>query len=281
MTETEQAHLASGALRSLYEKVRIFFEDHGLGPSTPSVAADDLIQFPRRESVVTLHIQASLLLIQGAEHLSAFLELTSYKTPSLAPSANARAIVENSALARWLFDSNIPIRRRVRRSLALRYADLIQQKKIVKARDKNTDITKIDQRIDAIEALSVELGFELIINKKGNRDGVGERMTPFTEIVKNEIDHEANYRVLSSLTHGNVSTLRQLGYQIIGDDRSDDGAIIEGYVSPLVILYMIHVVADAFSQAVEAKTRLFGWDIERLNRELNPLLRTLNSSVGN
>ncbi len=269
MAAKQEALASIRALHEFYEKAGALTQLQGISPKPGSIAAKGLDEYEREESVQSVHAQGSILLQQATDHLAAFIQLAINHEITLALSANARAVVENSAIAYWLLDREVTIHKRVCRSLSFRKADLEQQRKIAKAWDPDFDPTNIDQRLDVVEALSVRLGFERISRVR------------FTEIVRDTIGYEAHYRVLSALVHGNTSPLRQLGYQEVESLEGDDGVTIERSVPPLVVIYLCQVVAGAFIDALGAKFQLFGWDIDGLANEVNPVLHILNTVVEN
>lgn len=270
----ENRHTSSALadLRSLYLKAGDLFDRQGLDPVDNSIASYDLANFKRRESVESLHAQGALLIKQVFDHTSAFIQLASEQEPTLASSANARAVVENSALACWLSDSSVPSDERIARSLALRYNNLREQQKTLATWDPSVDTR---DRIDSVILLSSELGFEPVVDRKGRVVGAGRRLPSYTSLVEEVLDYEAYYRLLSGLVHANIPILRSLGYTIV--DYAQDGVTIEMSLNPKTVETMCQVVAGAFSITIESKFILFGWDHSALKRELNPLLRSLNT----
>lgn len=268
----KNARSALTDLRSLYIRAGTLYDRHGLNPTENSAASYDLINFTRRESIESLHAQGTMLIKQVSDHTEAFIQLTSDEEPTLASSANARAVVENAALACWLFDVRVSGNERVARSLALRYENLREQQKTLASWNPSVDT---NHRINAVVTLSTELGFEPVVDKNGKLIGAGTSFPNYTKLVKDVLDYEPYYRLLSGLVHANIPILRALGYEVV--DHIRGGTIIEMSLKPGTIVTMCQVVAGAFSKAVESKFVLFGWDHSGLANELNPILQSINT----
>ena len=66
-----------------------------------------------------------------------------------------------------------------------------------------------------------------IVNKKGKRLGIGQKMPSATEVVKLMLDEEEMYRLLSAVTHGHDWAIRGLGFSPVleGDLRPAVGGV--------------------------------------------------------
>ena len=172
-------------------------------------------------------------------------------------------MLEPCALASWLLDPRIDAHTRVGRVLALRYAGLEQQLKLIRADVESEnylqEIQGTNDRIDEVEQDALETGYAPIA-----------KMPSATDVIKLMLDEESTYRLLSAVTHGHSWALTDLGFTRApeGDPSPDVGgvsvAMFEKTVNVTNLALSGLTMARAFAKPVWDKCNYAGWDKERL-----------------
>lgn len=262
----EQAVKALQGVEELHDKTADFFNSQGLEPKSDSPAAKELQAFKRPESLLTAYGQGTGLIEVAADHLIAVTKTLTEPAQTVAPWTTARVVLEASALSCWLLDTKITARVRVGRSLSFRYEGLIQQKKFVKAIGVKTD--DVNLRIEEVEAMAESLGFAKLRSKKsGDRTGIGQIMPSVTEIIRDTLQEEANYRLFSAMAHAHHWAYTQLSFKKAGETAVMNNKVffMEKHISLETVLWLCGVVARCLAQTIKHQCELFGWNTARLN----------------
>lgn len=114
------------ALQDFLNQTSVIWNAQGNQPAPSSQAALELASFVRPESVGTAYSQALMLFEAAADYSMALVKTLTEPAESVAPWACARSVLETSALATWLGDTNINALQRVQRSLVFRHEGLTQ-----------------------------------------------------------------------------------------------------------------------------------------------------------
>lgn len=252
----EKALSAVEALEDLHDSVAKFLREHGREPTPDSQAMQELQQFQDPRFVATAHSQGEVLIEAAGDQLMGVVEGLEEPALAFSPWSNSRAALEASAISAWLLDTSIDTEERVRRSFSFRIEGLEQQKKIARTTDA-FNVSQVEDRIDEVEDQARQLGFSGI-----------KQMQNATDLVKNVLHEEMQYRLSSAVTHGHDFALREVGFGKLIDNPSKN-PMMEKEIKPVYMLHLCNTTAEAFLHAVRTKARLLGID-EKLEPEIRP-----------
>ena len=248
------------ALSRFCDEIRSFHADYGNGFSPGSQAVHEQAASPRPQSLVTAWCQAALLIELGGDHITAFVKTITEPMEAFACLTCIRSMLEPCALASWLLDPRIDAHTRIGRVLALRYAGLEQQLKLIRADvESEKKLQEIQDRIDEVGQDARETGYAPIA-----------KMPSATDVIKLMLDEESMYRLLSAVTHGHNWALMALGLTCApeGDPSPDVGgvsvAMFEKTVNVTNLALSGLTMARAFAKPVWDQCNYAGWDKERL-----------------
>jgi hypothetical protein len=156
----------------------------------------------------------------AADQLMTLVRSLTEPVQTISPWTCLRAILESSGLAVWFLEPDIGARLRVQRSFAFRFEGLDQQRKWMRIAHES-EVDKVTARIDAVEQIALNLGYERIVDRNGRRIGLGQAMPTVTEIIRDAFDEEVTYRVLSAIAHGHPWALAQLGFQLMDESQEN------------------------------------------------------------
>ncbi len=245
------------------------------GPTANSLATSESTSFADPEDVMTAYSQGLILLDVAEDQAEAFIRSVVDPALSFAVWTSVRVVLESSALAAWLFDTDIAVKIRVQRSLAFRYEGLEQHLKLLKSIGRQAEQDKLVKRIDSIESEAIALGFNKVIDRKGRRIGIGQVMPSVTEIIRDILNEEKAYRILSAVAHGHFWALQQLGMQTVIDQSTTswdsiqaDTKALQKHLRPEGVGYLCVMTASVFTKALWRASNLFDWDRVRLKEIL-------------
>ena len=270
------------ALSRFYDEIRNFHADHGndLAPDSPAVNEKD--ESPHPASLIVAWSMATTLIESGGQHVTAFVKTITVPVEPIACFTCVRSMLESCALAAWLLEPNIDAHTRVGRVFAIRYEGMEQYRKYVQAAGgSNNDLQIIRDRINEVEQDALNLGYNQVVNKKGKRIGIGEKMPSATEVIKLMLDEESKYRLLSAVAHGHDWAIRRLGFSPVptGDRRPDVGGVpVTMYEKTVDVEKLARfglTVANAFAKPVWYKCNYAGWDKKRLTGVLESIFDEL------
>ncbi|HEU0015283.1 MAG TPA: hypothetical protein VFQ45_16465 [Longimicrobium sp.] len=271
------------ALTTLHGGVAAFVNEQGILPSAHSQADNETRTFSRPESVQTVCSQANLFIEVAADQLTAFTKTITEPFETIAPWTCIRALLESAALAAWLLDPRPSVHERVGRSLALRYEGLDQQLKFVRIAAPS-DAPAILTRIDEVERDAIGMGFQVVTDRHGKRNGIGQRMPSATVVIRDTLDEEKMYRMLSAVAHGHFWAIHQLGFRRnTSRDKtlSSSGvhlSALEKEVNLPGMAYLTLLSAKAFGRAVWNQCQYYGWNQGRLVTILENAADEMNAS---
>jgi hypothetical protein len=241
------------------KKISIFLDNCGFDPLPGSPAEKEIRSFSRPKSVETAFSTASQLLIAANDYLKALDSLVDQKMFSVAPWSCARGMLEASAICTWLFDKGIDPKQRVSRSLSLRYASLREQIKMARYDDDNALINQIKDRIEDIERIAVSLGFELVRDRNGHRNGIGQKKPNITLLIEDQFGEELQYRILSGMAHSNYTVLTSLSFTKTNLGRRS-GAVLREAVPITIQTSLVSQAASIYVKCLWLKTIQYGFD---------------------
>jgi hypothetical protein len=218
----------------------------------------------------------------AADHLIAVTKTLTEPAQTVAPWTTARAVLEASALSCWLLDTKITARVRVGRSLSFRYEGLIQQKKFVKAIGHRVKTADVNLRIEEVEAMAESIGFAKLRSNKSNRTGIGQIMPSVTEIIRDTLQEEANYRLFSAMAHAHPWAYTQLSFKKAGETGFMNNKVffMEKHIPLEAVLLLCGFVARCLAQPIKHQCELYGWNTARLNVILDDAFHKIGIRLG-
>jgi hypothetical protein len=264
------------ALEEALLEIGQFLASSGDEPGDDSVAARELVAFSDRDLVLTAYSQGEILTGVASEQITCFIRACAEPALTIATWSTVRAVIESCALASWLLDPNIDVRTRVKRSFAFRFDGLEQQLRMARAADYPGSVEASSKRITDVEQRALAVGFDKLVDGKGKRTGIGQVMPSVTTLVREMLNEEAAYRLLSAVTHAHNWALQQVSYQIVHDRDAPAGLkVLQKVARPVCFQYLTQRAMKAFTTPALYKTRLYGW-----NRELlGEIIRVHNQRV--
>lgn len=247
----------------ILSKLIVFLDNSGPEPVSDSPAANEIRSFPRPESMKTAFGMASQSLIAATDYLEALDFLVQKEEFAIAPWSCARGMVESSALCSWLFEMGIAPRERVSRSLSLRYVALREQQKMARYDGNTLKINEIEERIGTIETIAINLGYDLVLDRRNRRIGIGQIKPNITALVERQFSGEKLYRMFSGMAHSNYSTLTALSFTK-PDFRNKGGAVIQRAVPTELHLSLLSYAGKIYAKCLWLKTKQFGFDAAKM-----------------
>jgi hypothetical protein len=241
------------------KRISIFLDNSGFEPLHGAPADKEIRLFIRPESIQTAFSMASQSFIAVNDYLKALDTLVHQENFSIAPWSCARGMLEASAICTWLFDKDIDSKERVSRSLSLRYASLREQIKMARYDGSDELIQKIEDRIEGIEQIAVNLGFELIRDRKNRRIGIGQKKPNITTLIEEQLGEEKLYRIFSGMAHSNYTTLTSLSFTRANFER-EQGAVIREAVPITIQKQLVSHSATIYVKCLWLKIIQYGFD---------------------
>lgn len=162
----EKALSSIEAVNEFMKETSVLWNQYQYQPLPNSQASKELAKFPRPESIGTAYSQGTFLIEVAADYVFAVTKTISEPSQTIAPWVCARGVLEASALSIWLLDTKINAEERAKRSFAFRYEGLEQRRKLAKSTDGKIDSQTVVSRIDEVEQVALNLGYEKIVDKK-------------------------------------------------------------------------------------------------------------------
>ena len=278
-TETftvEKATQMVKAVALLHDSVGTYINENNNRPTPQSQAYTELHEFVKPEFIRAAYSQANALIEVAGDHLYASTRVLTELVQTIAPWNCVRAVLETSAIAAWILDPELDAKVRVSRSFAFRYEGLAQQLKFAQACKERSLINDAEKRITEVEAEALALGFERVEDRKGNRIGIAEKMPSNTNVIREVLDEEVSYRLLSAMTHAHHWAYQQLGFEVI---HEGDRVFLEKSLKPIYVAYLCSIAVKAFLKPVSYFAQLNGWDSDRLSEAIKPGLEILSTPV--
>ncbi len=257
-------------VQELYQALLAFAQEPGDAAYGPTDAAPALLEregLPSQFDPMNAYYQAGYLHEVTVDNVVAFSKLLNAPTPSIAPFVCVRAAIESSAIATWLADPMIEPYERVARSITFRKEGLIQQKKLANSSGKQTS-KGILRRLDDLDSSFTELQNRVEIESKVNR--LTSTMPSTTDLVRDNLEMEADYRILSAVAHAHLWALQQVSFRII---RDQEGPHLEKWLDPRVVLYLARLAAIALVIPLRILSKQYGWRSPTISETISKLSR--------
>lgn len=260
----------SEALSHFCNEVRSFHIDHGttLDPGSPAVHEQTDSQRP--DLLVATWCMALQLIESASDHAAAFVKTITSPIQPIACWSCVRSMIETGSLASWLLDSHIDAHTRVKRGFAIRYKEMEQWLKYVRATGgRDEEVQRIKKRIVDVERDARKLGYQPVTNKKHERIGIGQVMPTATDVIKRILDKEEMYRLSSAIIHGQCWATLSLSSRRVteGDSKPTIGGVptvrFQKHVDVDKLAPLGWTAAKAFAKPVWDNCNYAGWDKER------------------
>ncbi len=235
---------------------------------------------PNEESLDTGLSLVWFLLEALGEHASLFWKALQPQVEVIAPATCVRVMLEASARIQWILDGTIDARERVGRVYALQYQELEQDLKFLsahKGRSALEDRHRVQARMCKITADASRDGYRTLRSKKGTRKqiGIGVPVPKTTDLIRESIDQEVPYRLLSGLVHTRVLSLRRWCYETLPDPQGPGGSAVKR-LPPDKMALLGALAAFCIKDSVETIARYLGWDLVQLREITNEAATSLN-----
>jgi len=246
-------------ISNFLNKLFVFFKKAGVDPIAGSPADEEIRSFLRPESVRTAFSQAVQSFISATDYFEALETLVSMEKFAVAPWSCARGMIESSAISTWLFEMRIGPKERVSRSLSLRYTALREQEKMARYDGNDKKVQDIQDRIESIEKIAVNLGFQVLRDKRNQRIGIAQVKPNMTSLIERQFSGENLYRMLSGMAHSNYTTLTSLSFIETDLERTKGAVLIRAVPTELQSMLVSHA-ATIYAKCVWLQTIQFGFD---------------------
>jgi len=214
------------------------------------------------DHVETAYSQASILIEVAADHLAAFVRAITQPALSISPWTSIRGVLEATAISRWLLDANLQAALRASRSLQFRCEGLSQQVKFARATGDDKFLTGAMRRLEEVLQRASMHGLALKQDAQAAPKALLSPMPSITDLIKDYLDEEAAYRLLSAMAHAHPWALQQLAFSAVRDDQPK---ILEKTHPIGSIAYMGRLAFKASKAPIVDKCVLFGWPSEGIS----------------
>ena len=250
------------------------YPEHGKEFSAGSPAACELSASRDPHMPVDALTMATALIGSGSEHVLAYSRAITEPILTTACWSCARSVLEPCAFALWLLNPQIDPHTRGGRVYALRYKNMEEGLKYIRAvSGTDTDIQKQKSRIREVEREAFNYGYLPLTarsragKRKGKRIGIGQVMPSATEVIKQMLDEEGTYRVLSAAAHARSWAIRVLGKRETGHRRKIENTqvvIFEAHTKPETIAAFSVASAKALAKSLWEQHCYAGWEKKHL-----------------
>ena len=197
-------------------------------PEPCSVMAQDIANFGNDKPFVNAMTVADLACQYTHDHFSLFVNLLTGSVDPITSCTIIRSLLETAAIGAWAVDPLIDTVSRVSRIYAIRFESIVQQLKVLKCTKgiATADIDKTASRINAIANDAISRGIT-VDHVKGKVTLIGTRKPGPTDMIKEVLNAEWIYRLLSAVAHGHHWALRDIGFIKVDaeDQTSADGTL--------------------------------------------------------
>ena len=254
-------------------------------PVAGSRAENELAESRRPESIETAWSLGTLLLVAGADHISALTKTLVEPVEATVCWTCVRSMLEPCALSAWFFDPTVDAHTRIGRVFAHRYVGLKEQVKFGNAVQRPaTEIQVAKDRVNLIEADALAAGFSKVVDKNGEMDEIGRRMPSATNLIGEVlgVGEGANYRLMSAVAHGHHWAYVQLIYKTVSGDVDISGVSLKTLqtsddAKPIAFLGIRAM--NAMARPIWNQARYFGWNESQVEELLETVADKLRAST--
>lgn len=260
-----------GIMENLVDKIAEIVNQYHYKPTPDSRAAIEMACFADKGLVEDVYARASLCFESAADHFMAFIDTLKQPAKTLSPYTCVRSLMESCAIALWLLDLDIDVRKRVGRCYGYRYREFKEQIKFFQSDKTNPaeaqkEINRIYQRMAEVEAEALDLGYPKLTDKNGNMLGLATHMPPTVELIKMTLDRERDYRLLSGIAHSYLWATRQVGFQLHGftNGKGLKAHILTKHAHPKMIIFGIILAVPTLTRVLWVMGKLLGWNMQEI-----------------
>jgi len=227
------------------------------------MASIELNSIEDPDPFVAVYSQATLLIEAAMDNVSSFARSINPPVLTIAPWINVRAVLESAAISRWLLQSVDDPKERLVRSMQLRISGLKQQLKFSRVVGDTMEVEQVRTRLEDVLVQSGGIGLPLVYDKDGIPKDLVSRMPSSTDLIKEQLNQEAAFRLLSAVAHAHLWAVQQLSFRRIEDPQK---FMVEKDIRVEAIAYLGQLALDTPRYPILDKCRLFGWDPEEISQ---------------
>lgn len=236
------------------------------------------------EGVNTAHSFALFAIETSGDSYSALLDVAAPPTVRVfAIPALARSVLESCLETLYMLGSGVEARVRHERAMTKRITDIraLDTQALVllagaspsEKADSAAVHSKNLRRIQSIVDEARSLGYAVNTGRRGRVVGIGEPRPSTTDLARQLLGAEAEYRFLSSVMHGTNWAVRQFGYEL--GTRHARGVAAEKIVRDRTMRMVIVWCLEWLAAATWEMFTYFGWDRHGLLDELEAAYNTI------
>ena len=259
-------------MRNLIEETAQIYNKYNNEPTPESIARQQQNSFPNSALIEDVYSRGILSMESAADHLMAFSDSIKSPAKTIAPLTCVRGLMESSALAIWLLDPTIDAHTRAKRSFAFRYTGFIEQIKFLQVDNAQTEISKVEKRMEKVEQDAILLGYPRLLNK-GKINGIATHMPSIIDLIRKTLNFEGEYRLLSGVAHGHHWATHQVGFKSIDMENSkgEKVKVLEKHLHPEIVLFATNISITSFAKVLWYLWRLYGWDVREIENFLDKI----------
>lgn len=212
------------------------------------------------------------------EHCGLFCKALQPPVEVMAPATCVRVMLEASARIQWILDADIDGRERIGRIYAVRYHEQEQDLKFLSARggaDAREDREEVTKKLRQITEEAARAGYLPVMAKGSKRQiGIHVRVPKITELIRETIDQEVPYRLLSGLAHTRALSLHRWCYEDVYGAGPGGSAVKRIPLTNVALLGALG--AFAIRDSVTAIGRFVGGDLDLLQGMSNRAAEEMN-----
>jgi hypothetical protein len=268
------------ALLSLHGGIAASNCEQGMHPAPGSMADTEARDPQYAPHVVSAQSIAAQLIEVGGDHVTAFVKTITNPVETIAGWTCIRSMLEPCALVGWLLDSRIDIRERTARTFAYRFEGIDQQIKYLRVVGaRAAEIQSLEDRLDQLESEALKLGYDRQRDKNKKRNGIARKMESATVVIRDMLDCESAYRLMSAVAHGHSWAIHQLAFGKTTLPKGDVNGVpvtyLEKRLLPVGVGYLATIAAESLSTAISHQYEYFGSDANRITSLRNAAIETL------
>lgn len=258
---------------SFDNEVMGFIRGYEATPADDSIFSDARSRGLRVESLVTAWSVSLQLLELVSEHVSLFRASLDEPFAPMACGTCVRGLLEASAATCRLLDTSLDDRDRIGRVFAIRYQEMRRHERFLRATGRADEYLRV--RLEKVVKEASALGYELVKDRRGRQIGLVETPPSATDIIRDVLDEERLYRLLSEVAHGMTWAIRQVCFEIVPKAPAppEIGGVHVTSMTKVIKLphleSLVEAMAKAYSRSVWAVSDFAGWDLHVLSRILD------------
>ncbi|MEZ6104339.1 MAG: hypothetical protein R3E01_35820 [Pirellulaceae bacterium] len=248
-------------------------------PATDSVAAKEAISTSRFVMMAASH--AALSIEDGGDHLIGLTKLVVEPATATACFTCIRSMLESCAIGAWLVDPNIDQTKRQARVFAFRRSGMIECRKFASCNANTVMEVEFGKKIILLEQEATAEGFSLSV-PPDSKSGIGIKMPGATEMIRDVLGLDENYRLLSGIAHGH-QWARQIMYKQTGPAQvaGTQGVLLTKTLSTVSFMLIIQSGFLALTKLLWNRSCFWGINTDQLEELVETAADRLQIKVHN